>query len=108
MVRNVYEEMRDKYGWNDGSLEPANACEVRDMLVKYINDHLPPDSSVEAYGFDRPGYHNGAMIRYRRKDDPGTNADEPEEVDEILSRAEEDGVLIIYPQLIVEHRKEKQ
>ncbi len=102
-----YEQCRDKYGWDDGDNEPAGVYQARDALVRLINKHLPPECMVEAYGYDRPGTHNGSLILYRTKGSTGQFGPEvqdlpqPEEVDQILCDAEESEELIITLECLV-------
>ena len=102
-LQTIYQEMRTKRGWQDGNNEPNGSYEVRDDLVRLINANLPPDCPVEAYGFNRNGLHNGALLLYRKKGVSnilssgghfGEEA-EPECVQEILSEAQEEEVLCV-------------
>lgn len=99
----IYDNMRTKYGWNDGDEEPVGSYEARDAIVKVINANLPPNCPVEAYGFNRPGMHNGALILYRAK---GSTLEEelpePEGVYDILYLAQEQEILIVHLELRVE------
>ncbi len=96
MLSKIYEECRSKYGWEDGEMQPLGIYEARDAIVKLINKHLPADCPLEAYGYDRPGVHNGALIFYRER---GTTEivelQEPDEVGDILFDAENSGELRI-------------
>jgi len=49
----VHEQMRSKWGWEDGDQEPVNSYKVRDEIVKLINSRLPKECPVEAYGYNR-------------------------------------------------------
>jgi hypothetical protein len=107
-LNEIYGEMRSKYGWNDGDLEPRGSYEARNVIVKYINKHLPPDCPVEAFGYDRPGMHNGALISYRKKgltDEQALaeeEAPEPEEIWDILRQAEENCDIEMYLQIVID------
>lgn len=90
-IIDAYQEMRTKWGWSDGDREPAGSYDVRDEIVKIINSNLPDDCPIEAYGYDRPGLHNGALILYREKGSENEQeAKEPDEVWKILEAACED------------------
>jgi len=98
----IYENMRSKFGWSDGEAEPSGSYQARDNIVKLINANLPSSCNVEAYGFDRPGMHNGALILYRMKGSCNVeNLDEPQEVPEILYDAMEQGIATVNIELTV-------
>ena len=101
-LHHFYEEMRIKYGWNDGEFAPIGVDEARDELVKLINSKLPEDCPVEAYGYDRPGTHNCHLLLYKLRGAKPTDTDgycgeeeEPEEIGDILWDAEENDELYI-------------
>lgn len=90
----IYENMRSKYGWDDGDSEPIGSYEARDAIVELINVNLPSDCCVEAYGYDRAGVHNGALILYRKKDSPQEiDEDEPDCIYSILYSAMDQEIL---------------
>jgi len=90
-----YLEMRNKYGFNDGELVPAEAEVVRSILVEAINAYLGPKSKVEAYEYDRPGIHNPCLIMYRNKK-TGEDVPEPEGVEEFALAFEENALGACY------------
>lgn len=114
-IIEIYGEMRTKYGWNDGNGEPSGSYEVRDHIVRLINENAPPDAAIEAYGFDRPGMHNSALILYRYKADhaqekipgwvEGKNdcLNEPEWVQEVLDAACDNDIMDISHRIDVEN-----
>lgn len=80
----LHEEMTSKYGFHDGAHEPDNAEEIRDMLVKIINEDVLKESEIEAVGYDRAGLHNSTLILYQKREEPGKFIDPPVAVIEWL------------------------
>jgi len=96
----VYKQMRIKYGWSDGDQELRNSYKVRDEIVKLINSRLSIDCPVEAYGYDRPGMHNSALILYRKKGSRKIeNQPEPDNVYDILDNAEDNDEFRVWAEL---------
>ena len=96
----VYQNMTSKYGWNDGNEEPVGSYDLRDAIVRLINDNLPEDCPVEAYGYDRSGMHNGALILYRIKGSKeDTEEDAPPEIHKILAAADELDFFTVYVEI---------
>jgi len=95
----MYEEMRSRYGFNDGDSIPFYAGEYREILVKLINSALPEDCPYEAYAFDSPWLHNSCLILWRPKgsvpDQRGNypSGYEPAYVYDILDRIAETGIM---------------
>lgn len=95
----MYEEMRSKYGFDDGELVPPGADVYREVLIEAINAALGPERKVEAYAYDRPGCHNWCLILYRKVGAiPGEDGycgeePEPEEIPDILNSIDEVGLL---------------
>lgn len=84
-----YDEMRTKYGFQDGEMVPPDAWAARRVLVEAINAYLGPDSPVEAYEYDRPGVHNWCLILYRDKR-TGKDVSEPDGVEEFVRDFQEE------------------
>jgi hypothetical protein len=87
-----YEEMRTKYGFEDGEAVPPDSEVVRELLVEAINAGLKKrgNFNVEAYAYDRFGAHNWCLLLYREID--STEEDdlsEPDAVEAILAHLEE-------------------
>jgi hypothetical protein len=58
-----WEEMRDKYGFNDGGSIPRDAEATRDVYVRVLNVMAEAyRSKFRAEKFDRPGVHNYCLI----------------------------------------------
>lgn len=58
-----WDDMRDKFGFNDGEAIPAGAELYRDVYLRAVNLLLEQEKSqVRAVRYDRPGVHNGCMI----------------------------------------------
>jgi hypothetical protein len=58
-----YDEMTEKYGFNGGESEPAEARDCRYVYVMALNAAAKRlGSDVRAVAYDRPGMHNGCMI----------------------------------------------
>lgn len=104
MLTQIYEEMRSKWGFSEGEMIPNGAENVQKAIVELINKNLPENCPVEAYAYERPGLHNWCLILYRLK---GTTdiceEKEPEEIHDIIYKAEENDDLPIY--LNIEVRK---
>ena len=58
-----WEEMRSKYGFNDGGSEPIGVEEHRRVYVDAMNALLEKHkSAVRVMAYDRPGLHNHVLI----------------------------------------------
>ena len=58
-----YDEMCNKWGFNDGAAEPAGADLYRQLYVAVLNVILERrGSQVRVVAFNRGGMHNGCMI----------------------------------------------
>lgn len=107
----VYEEMRTKWGFQDGNVIPEGAEESRDLLVEAINAFLPENCPTEAYAYDRPGMHNCYLILYRNKEDHSKDEEPaPKEVDSILSDLDEANYLyqVMSFEITVSPKEERQ
>jgi hypothetical protein len=105
----LYQEYKTKWGFHDGDLMPNGAYDTRDAIVKLINANLPKDCQVEAYGYDRPGMHNNALILYRKKGTTGyQEKEEPEseEIWDIFEKNDEQEKLVIYYSLEAEYTED--
>jgi len=72
------DEFLDKYGFADGSGEPADAQAVRTACVALLNAiGTRRGSEVKAVEYDRPGVHNSCMIMFA--DDKGQTDGGPDE-----------------------------
>lgn len=79
-----YDNMRSKYGFSDGDAVPLGAEVYRQALIAVFNAALA-EYGVEAYPYDRPGFHNWCLICFRRTDsDEPDFSFEPDEVYEVL------------------------
>jgi hypothetical protein len=94
---NVYammEELRTKWGFEDGNMVPAGAEEARSLLVHAFNRLLSDDCPVEAYAYDRDGVHNPYLLLFRRKDGTGSMEEsQPDELSDIISILDENNYL---------------
>ncbi len=60
-----YEEMRNKYGFDDGGAQPAGVELYREAYILAINAIAEGmNSKVRAMAYDRPGMHNSCMIYF--------------------------------------------
>jgi len=60
---NYWDDMRDKYGFNDGGAIPAEAFALRSVYVKVLNALLESrGSNVRVREYNRPGVHNPCLI----------------------------------------------
>lgn len=60
---NYWNDMREKYGFNDGASIPAEAFALRSVYVKVMNAMLETrGSNVRVREYNRPGVHNCCMI----------------------------------------------
>ncbi len=78
-IADLYADMRDKFGFNDGGDVPAGMYDVRDALVDFL---VMKGAPAEKY--DRPGMHNSCMILYP----PADQDHEPDNIGELLELAE--------------------
>jgi hypothetical protein len=74
-----YDEMRTKFGFNDGDAQP-NGCETyREVYVTALNKLAEKfGSTVRAHAFNRGGLHNSCLIVYF----PANAADIKDNVDD--------------------------
>ena len=91
MLFEIYQEMRDKYGFNEGPTIPEGVEIVRKKIIGLINKGLPKDSLIEACSYDRMGIHNWCLIEYRNKHTKHISGEPGAEAQEILAEAESDG-----------------
>ena len=91
MLFEIYQEMIDKYGFNDGATVPEGVEAVRKKIIGLINKGLPKDSLIEACPYDRMGIHNWCLIEYRNKHTKHISGEPRAEIQEILAEAEKDG-----------------
>jgi hypothetical protein len=60
-----FDEMRTKWGFEDGGTTPPDAIACREVYVKVINKCAKKaGSKFRAYAYDRGGCHNGIMILF--------------------------------------------
>lgn len=90
MLFEIYEEMRNKYGFNEGASVPEGIEQVRKKIVDLINKGLD-DSLIEAYPVDRAGLHNWCLIGFRNRQTKHESGTPTVQVQRILSKAEGDG-----------------
>lgn len=83
---DLYLEMRDKYGFNEGDT-PDGIEAVREKIIELINEGLPKNSKIEAYPVDRMGVHNWCIIGFRNKESLREGGAPDAEVRQILSKA---------------------
>lgn len=58
-----WDEMRSKYGFDDGAAEPSEARLLRKVYVTAVNNIAERrGSQVRVVCYDRPGMHNSCMI----------------------------------------------
>jgi hypothetical protein len=91
MLSEIYEEMRSKYGFNEGATVPEGVEAVRKKIIGLINKGLPKNSLIEACPYDRMGIHNWCLIEYRNKHTGHLSGEPRAEVVEILDEAEANG-----------------
>jgi hypothetical protein len=114
-IFEFYEETRSKWGFEDGDAQPNGCYEVRDEIVKLINQNAPLHANIEAFEFDPFTTHNSCLIGYRhKKPDPvqivRTESqseddewlDEPEWVRDILAAAQDRDVFPLCHRIAVE------
>ena len=64
-----FEEMQDKYGFQDGGAVPPDAWKCRHVYVAAINKLAEKyGSAVRAVAYDRGGMHNSCMILFAGTD----------------------------------------
>lgn len=62
---NYWDEMDDKYGFNDGCAVPVGAEKYRRVYVQAVNAIAEAlGSSLRCYAYDRPGVHNWCLILF--------------------------------------------
>jgi len=62
-----YEDMRTKWGFNDGVATPWGVELYRQVYIEAINRVSKElGSKVEAFPYDRPGMHNFCLLLYRK------------------------------------------
>jgi hypothetical protein len=90
MLFKIYEEMRDKYGFNEGATVPEGIEKVRKKIIDLINKELN-GSLIKAYPYDRMGIHNWCLIEFRNRRTKKQCGTPTLQVQRALSKAEEDG-----------------
>ena len=68
-ISDLYDEMKDKYGFDDGNNIPLGIESARRKLIQYINKRLPKDSQ-KLVAYDRAGAHNWCMVVWENGDEP--------------------------------------
>ena len=64
-----FDEMQDKYGFQDGGAIPPDAWECRQVYVAVVNKLAErKGSAVRAVEYDRGGMHNSCMILFASTD----------------------------------------
>jgi hypothetical protein len=67
---NYFDDMRDKYGFNDGGAVPNDAGACRTVYVTTINKlAVANGSAFRAYAYDRGGVHNWCLIFFAKLED---------------------------------------
>lgn len=64
---SLYEEMRTKWGFDDGEAVPGGIEQVRNQIINIIEEGLPENTLYAPMAYDRPGVHNWCFIVYTRK-----------------------------------------
>ena len=65
-----YDDMLDKYGFNDGANIPNGIERVRTVYIRVINTFARKRKSYyRAFAFDRSGMHNWCLIGYAHTQD---------------------------------------
>lgn len=63
-----WNEMRTKYGFEDGEAIPPDAEETRSVYIRVINALARKNhSQYEVYAYDRAGFHNSCLILIRER-----------------------------------------
>lgn len=66
---NYWDEMRTKWGFNDGSSYPPDVEQAREVYIKAVNFFAEKlGSGLRAYAYDRAGVHNYCLIMFAPKD----------------------------------------
>ncbi len=68
-ISEYYKEMRDKYGFDEGSSVPEGIEKVRKVIIKEVNKQLAETDykDIELFEHDRAGVHNWCLIGLRNK-----------------------------------------
>lgn len=69
-ISEYYKEMRNKYGFDEGSSTPEGIDRVRAIIIEEVNKQLakmPDYKDIELVEHDRAGVHNWCMIGIRNK-----------------------------------------
>jgi hypothetical protein len=64
-LSEYYDEMRDKYGFSEGSSVPEGIERIRKLIIEKVNKKLakmPVYKDIELREFDRAGLHNWCLI----------------------------------------------
>lgn len=83
----LWDEMRTKFGFDEGGTLPVEAWEVRDLLIDLVN--TMKQGSWEAITFD--GHHNPCMILI--KDGDKFLEEDPAELTDILEAIDSSDIL---------------
>lgn len=76
-----WDQMRDKYGFDEGSNIPPHAYALREVYVKVLNALLEKrGSKTRVAVFDRPGLHNGCLINVVSAEDSEKIVDALDEI----------------------------